>query len=104
MTATVYDVSVRGAGLLVSHIQAVALNEGATARVKLKLPGSKKELSGSARILHTRRLDQRDIVGLAFDLDDPEGFAQHEQAIAAYCSERLAEFARWEDGWQEDAA
>jgi len=66
------------------------------------LPGSKKELTGQATIRHRRRFDERDIVGVVFDLDDPAGFAQHEDAIAEYCSARRDELARWEEGWQSE--
>ena len=104
MKATVCDLNVQGAGLLVGHIEAALLRMGAPARVTFCLPGSKKELVGPARIQHCRRLDQQDIVGLAFDLGDPEGFARHEREIAAYCSELSQGLSRWEEGLQEDVA
>jgi c-di-GMP-binding flagellar brake protein YcgR len=102
MLATVYDLTIHGVGLLVSHIEAGPLKLEADARVTIRLPDSKKEIMGWASIRQHRRFDQRDVIGLRFDLSDPEGFAKHEAVIAEYCTEREQELTQWEEGWSEE--
>jgi hypothetical protein len=41
------------------------------------------------------------VVGLVFDLSDPEGFARHEQALAKYCQQRELEMREYEDSWDD---
>ena len=100
MMATVYDLTVKGVGLLVSHAEATALKQFDPARVSLRLPKTRKELSGPATICQHRRFDDRDVVGLVFDLSDPDGFAKHGKALAKYCAEREEEMRAYEDSWE----
>jgi hypothetical protein len=57
MMATVYDLTVKGVGLLVSHAEATALKQFDPAKITLRLPKTRKELSGGGTICQLRRLD-----------------------------------------------
>jgi len=104
LTAVVYDLTTKGIGLLVRHAEATPLRVDAAAIVRLKLPDSKNDMEGRAFIRQHRALHYQDVVGLEFDLRQTEGFAAYQDQIAAFCARRLAERAKWEEPWCEEAA
>ena len=99
MSGAVYDLTTRGAGLVLSHIEAAPLKLNDPARLTVLLPGLDRKLMGPAVIRSRRRFDDRDIVGIEFDLSDPEGFAAHERLIAEYCARRELELVQWQESW-----
>ena len=99
MPGAVYDLTVEGVGLLVSHVEAVPLRIDNPARITLKLPTRRRPMEGGGTLRNLRRFDNRDIVGLQFDLSEPKGFAQYQVEIAEYCQQRELELAQWEQGW-----
>jgi c-di-GMP-binding flagellar brake protein YcgR len=100
MWGTVYDLSTKGMGLVVDHVEAARLTKHAEGTVRFQLPDSKKDLEGSVFIRQHRRLREQDMVGLEFDLEQAGGFADHQAELAEYCAEREKRMTELEVSWE----
>jgi c-di-GMP-binding flagellar brake protein YcgR len=104
LSGTVYDLSTAGMGLIVSHVEAVLLKQDAEARVRISLPGCKKDLSGTGTVRQQLRLGEQNVIGLEFDLEQEGGFCDHHQELSDYCAAVEKAKVDWESAWERDAA
>ncbi len=99
VTGHVYDISQAGVGIVLSKDSSARVAEVAMLELTLKLPGFEEPLIGRAKVRHRTALNQNTLIGLEFELDDPEGFARHGEALAAFVERRVVEMSQWEKSW-----
>lgn len=95
--ATLHDISVRGAGLILSHDCAEKLPPVDAFEIGFQLPGTKKSLSGRAFLRNRMQLPSTVLVGLEFDLDG--NFGRCLQQLEKFVDQRVEETAKWEAAW-----
>ena len=94
-TVQVADISGSGVGFALSAQDLPALEEGDWVAVSLRLPGVEQPLSGYATLARLTLLADRFVLGLAFDLDDPEGFGATRHLLEGFVDERARLRAAW---------
>ncbi len=99
VTGHVYDISQVGLGIVLSKDSSARAAEVEVLELTLKLPGFEGELKGRAKVRQRTALNQNTLLGLEFDLDAPDGFAQHVTALGAFVERRAAEMSQWEKSW-----
>lgn len=97
--STISEISATGVGLWVDEAAAQRLAEVERVGVEFRLPDMREGFRGHARIVNRTSAPGRTLLGLAFDLDEPEGLLQHAQALEAFIDARAAEMERWESSW-----
>lgn len=95
----VFDISQSGIGIVLSKDSSARVAEVEVLELSLKLPGMEGELSGRAKVRHRTALNQNTLLGLEFELDTPEGFARHTEALTAFVERRAVEMSQWEKSW-----
>lgn len=101
--AAIHDLTVGGAGLVVQHGSFPEIAHDQVLAISFSLPRSKRKLSGKASVRRLHSAEPLDLIGVEFDLKDPDGFANHEQPIATYCEARAETIAKWASDWQRAA-
>lgn len=103
ISAAVHDLTVSGVGLVAHHGALSPDLAGQTLAVAFSLPRSKEVLSGTATVRRVHTADPLDLLGMEFDLADPQGFSRFEREIQAYCEVRSKAIAEWESAWRSAA-
>lgn len=99
LTARVHDVSTAGMALSVSPLSAVTLGAGQALSLSFRLPGALRSISGAAEVRYVADLPQRRVIGLAFDLSDPQGIVRELEMIEAFVAERTVRALVWDQSW-----
>lgn len=97
--AVVGEISATGVGLIMNEAQAAQLMGVERVGVVFRLPGLKHEFHGHAEILNRKATSERVYLGLAFDLEEPEGLILQQGMLEGFVDKRSAEMERWESSW-----
>ena len=75
------------------------LSEVPTFEVCFSLPGIEGECRGRAVVEHRSPLYNQVLLGMSFDLEDPNGIQRHVEKLRSFVEQRSAEMAMWEKNW-----
>ncbi len=89
-SARVSDLSVGGARVQLNAFQAGPFTVGSSPDLRILLPGTAKDLTGTVNVRHRSREGTLELIGLEFDRDGVKGFARNSEAITRYV-QRLQE-------------
>lgn len=94
-----FDISESGLGLVLTKDSSARIAEVELLELQVRLPGIEVEMTGRARVRHRTSLNQHTLVGLAFDLDVPDGFVRFAKTLEEFVKRRSAEMSLWEKSW-----
>lgn len=94
--ARVSELSVTGMGLSLPLVEAYRVMALREVYLSFGLPGIQGTFEGPARIVNRRPNGGTVHLGLAFDLDDPEGVGRDLGVLQEYVDRRIDEMRRWE--------
>jgi c-di-GMP-binding flagellar brake protein YcgR len=97
--ATLSEISTTGVGLVLPADLAAGLARNQRVAVEFQLPGTREPFRGNATVVNLRATPERTVLGLAFDLDEPNGLGPKARALEAFVAARAAEMERWESAW-----
>ncbi|HVS17381.1 MAG TPA: PilZ domain-containing protein [Planctomycetota bacterium] len=97
--ATIAEISSTGVGLVLAAEAGSQFEVGQRVGVEFQLPGTREPFRGHATLVSLRTTPERTVLGLAFDLDEPNGLAEKARALDAFISARAVEMERWESAW-----
>ena len=96
----VYDVSGSGVGFALSAQDLPAIDRGQRLELSFRLPGNSAELTGHGTLARITLLADRFVLGIAFDLDEPEGLGQHRGTLDRFVQDR----AKLREAWNNMAS
>jgi hypothetical protein len=99
LTARVHDVSCGGMALSISPLSVVSLPPGQALSLRFRLPGALRSISGGGEVRYVAELPRQRVIGVAFDLDDPQGIARELEMLEAFVAERAVRALVWDQGW-----
>jgi len=74
----------------------VNFEPNAEAEISFKLPHTQRDLSGPVFVRRVARLSEKELIGVEFDLEHPDGLCNHQDIISAFVVSRMEELAAWE--------
>jgi hypothetical protein len=99
LTARVHDLSTSGLALSISTLSAVTLIPGQVLALRFRLPAAVRSIAGAAEVRYVAELPSRRVIGLAYDLSDPQGLARERGLIEAFVAEHAAKTQVWDQSW-----
>jgi hypothetical protein len=94
--ARVSELSVTGMGLSLPLVDAYRVMAVSEVYLSFGLPGIQGTFEGPARIVNRRPTGGSVHLGLAFDLEDPDGLGRDLGVLQEYVERRIDEIRRWE--------
>jgi hypothetical protein len=104
LTARVHDLSAGGMALSISPLSVVQLQTGQELGLRFRLPAAVRSIAGKGEVRYTAELPRYRLIGIAFDLGDPQGIARERAEIDAFVAENAARARAWQQGWQARGA
>lgn len=94
--ARVNELSATGIGVSLPLVEVYRLMRVVDVQVSFRLPGIEEPFQGPARIVNRKANAAGVQLGLAFDLEAPDGLARSGAALRHYVEQRMAEIQRWQ--------